>query len=83
MNEKTMRDDKKKLDPRVEYKIINEAWMSILLSLTDEFEKFLMMLIQNPGFKGNRDKLRTILRDIKAVAASLSSNEGPGSTRQN
>jgi hypothetical protein len=73
-----MSDENKKDDPRVDQKIIAEAWKDILLALTDQFDKVLMKLIQAPGFKGNRDKLRAILRDIKAASASLSSNEGNG-----
>jgi hypothetical protein len=72
-----MTDGNKKTDSRVEMKIIAEAWRDIILTQISMMEGTLMKLIQSPGFRGNRDKLRTILRDIKAAAASLSSNEGP------
>jgi hypothetical protein len=84
VNEKIMPDEeRKKIDPRVEHKIISEAWTDILLTLLQKVDEVLMKLIQSPGFRGNRDKLRTILRDIKAAAASLSSNEGPDGNRKN
>jgi hypothetical protein len=59
-------------DLRVEQKIITEAWLGMLLSLIDHFEGFLIHLITSPGFRGDRDKLRAILRNIKAAGASIS-----------
>jgi hypothetical protein len=65
-------EDKKKTDPRVELKIINEAWIDILLALIQQIEGVLMKLIMSDNFRGDKDKLRSILRDVKAAAASVS-----------
>jgi len=65
-------EDKKKIDPRIEFKIINEAWIDILLALIQQIESVLMKLIMSENFKGDKNKLRSILRDIKAAAASVS-----------
>lgn len=67
-----MPEDKKKTDPRVELKIINEAWIDILLALIQQIEGVLMKLIMSDNFRGDKDKLRSILRDVKAAAASVS-----------